>query len=202
MRAVAEKIEYSPTAIYVHFADKNELFHEVCHREYSRLAEVFQSSAMPSDPIERLKQIGRTYIGFGTHYPNHYRFMFMASHPPDELTEEEREMHGDPEVDAYAFLKWAVQEAINAGCFREELRDADLVAQTLWATVHGVIALHIARQKDEWVKWRPLQERAEVMLDVTMRGLMREKASALTQGKSPLLAEDATNGALGDEEGK
>jgi len=40
------------------------------------------------------------------------------------------------------------------------------------------------------------------MLDVTMRGLMRQKASALTQGKSPLLAEDATNGALGDEEGK
>jgi AcrR family transcriptional regulator len=25
MRRVAEKIEYSPTAIYVHFADKNEL---------------------------------------------------------------------------------------------------------------------------------------------------------------------------------
>ncbi len=32
MRKVAEKIEYSPTAIYVHFADKNELFHEFAAR--------------------------------------------------------------------------------------------------------------------------------------------------------------------------
>ena len=32
MRKVADKIEYSPTAIYVHFADKEELFRELCHR--------------------------------------------------------------------------------------------------------------------------------------------------------------------------
>ena len=73
MRRVAEKIEYSPTAIYVHFADKQELFHELCQQDYARLAEVFQSSNMPTDPIERLKQIGSTYIDFGMRFPNHYK---------------------------------------------------------------------------------------------------------------------------------
>jgi AcrR family transcriptional regulator len=174
MRRVAEKIEYSPTAIYVHFADKNELFHELCKQDFARLSEVFQSSAMPVEPVERLKQIGRTYIDFGMRYPNHYKFMFMTPHPPIEPDDEEREDMGNPEVDAYAFLKWAVQQAIDAGRFREELQDAELISQTLWASTHGVIALDIAKCSDPWVDWRPLQRRAETMLDVTMRGLLRE----------------------------
>jgi AcrR family transcriptional regulator len=174
MRRVAEKIEYSPTAIYVHFADKNELFHELCQQDYSRLAEVFQSSAMSIDPLERLKQIGRTYIDFGVRYPNHYRFMFMTPHPAIEPNEEECEKKGNPELDAYAFLKWAVQQAIDAGRLREELVDAELVSQTVWAAVHGVISLNIAKCKDAWVDWRPVQNRAETMLDVIMRGLARE----------------------------
>ena len=173
MRKVAEKIEYSPTAIYVHFADKEELFRELCHQDYARLAQVFQSSVMPKDPIERLKQIGAIYIDFGTRYPHHYKFMFMTPFPMHEPDEEDREMMGNPEMDAYAFLKWAVQQALDAGCFREELNDTALISQTLWASVHGVISLHIAKGGDCWVDWRPIQARAEMMLDITLRGLVR-----------------------------
>ena len=176
MRKVAEKIEYSPTAIYVHFADKEELFRELCHQDYARLAEVFQSSVMSTDPVERLKQIGAIYIDFGTTYQNHYKFMFMTTHPQQEPDEVDREMMGNPEMDAYAFLKWAVQQAIDAGCFREDLTDAELISQTLWASVHGVISLDIAKGADCWVDWRPLRARAEMMLDLTLRGLTREKS--------------------------
>jgi AcrR family transcriptional regulator len=174
MRKVAEKIEYSPTAIYVHFADKNELFRELCHQDYARLAEVFTSSVISTDPLERLRQIGGIYIDFGTRNPNHYKFMFMTPHPAHQLDEVDREMKGNPEMDAYAFLKWAVQQAIAAGCLREEVQDAELISQTLWASVHGVISLHIAKGDDEWVDWRPMRDRAETMLDVTLRGLRRE----------------------------
>jgi len=173
MRRVADKIEYSPTAIYVHFADKEELFRELCHQDYARLAEVFQSSVMSNDPIERLRQIGGVYAGFGTRYPNHYRFMFMTPHPAHQFDDEDREFHGNPEKDAYAFLKWAVQQAIDGERFREELRDAEVIAQTLWAGVHGVISLQIAKCKDPWVEWRPMAERVEMMLDVTLRGMVR-----------------------------
>jgi AcrR family transcriptional regulator len=173
MRRVADKIEYSPTAIYVHFADKEELFRELCHQDYARLAEVFQSSVMSTDPVERLKQIGMIYLDFGTRFPNHYKFMFMTLHPAHEFDDEDREMRGNPEKDAYAFLKWAVQQAIDARCFREELLDPELISQTLWAGIHGVISLNIAKCKDPWVDWRSLNERAEMMLDVTLRGLLR-----------------------------
>jgi len=57
MRQVAEKIEYSPTAIYVHFADKKDLFHELCNEDFARLAAEFQKVPMPLDPLERIKQI-------------------------------------------------------------------------------------------------------------------------------------------------
>jgi len=175
MRKVAEKIEYSPTAIYVHFADKNELFHELCRQDFARLQEVV-ATEMPSDPIERLRKIGRNYIQFGERFPNHYVFMFMTPHPEHDLDEQDRQIVGNPEVDAYAFLKWAVEEAINAGCFREGVHDAELVSQTLWASVHGVISLNIAKGKDPWVDWRPLRQRAEMMLDITLRGLLKENS--------------------------
>lgn len=191
MRKVADRIEYSPTAIYVHFADKEELFRDLCHQDYARLAQVFQSSAISGDPIERLKQIGAIYIDFGTRYPHHYKFMFMTPFPDHQPDEADREIMGNPEKDAYAFLKWAVQQAMNAGCFREELTDVDLISQTLWASVHGVISLQIAKGADCWVDWRPVKDRAEMMLDITLRGLMRRQ--------SPLPPKPDLNGAPGEE---
>jgi AcrR family transcriptional regulator len=161
-------------AIYMHFADKKDLFHELCNQDFGQLAEVFQSSAMPLDPAERLKHIGRTYIEFGVRYPNHYKLMFMTPHPPAELDEQDLEVKGNPEVDAYAFLKLTVQETIDAGRFRDDLKDAELISQTLWAAAHGVISLSIAKCSDPWVEWRPMQQRAELMLDATLRGLLKE----------------------------
>lgn len=173
MRKVADQIEYSPTAIYVHFADKEELFRELCHLDFSRLAGTFQSAARIEDPVEQLKQVGRAYIEFGLRFPNHYKLMFMTPHPMplDDIGRGEK---GNPELDAYEFLKRSVQRAIAAGVFREEWCDAELLAQTLWASVHGVISLEIAKGCDHWVDWRPVQQRAEVMLDAVMRGLLKE----------------------------
>src|SRR5215471_11709330 len=92
MRKVAEKIEYSPTAIYVHFEDKKDLFHQLCQEDFARLAAVFQSSAMPIDPIQRLRFIGQTYVNFGMQYPNHYKLMFMTPHPVTALDECDKEI--------------------------------------------------------------------------------------------------------------
>jgi AcrR family transcriptional regulator len=191
MRRVADMIEYSPTAIYVHFADKEELFRELCHRDYARLAEALQKSVATADPVERLKQIGAIYVEFGTRYPNHYKFMFMTPHSGHEMDEVDREMHGNPEKDAYAFLKWAAQQAINAGCFREGVDDAELISQTLWASVHGVISLQIAKGCDAWVEWRPMQDRAAMMLDITLRGLLRapEESSPIAQDSTSQVPE-------------
>ncbi len=172
MRKVAEKIEYSPTAIYVYFADKEDLFRELCHQDFARLSAALHEIGRQPDPLQRLRTIGQGYIEFGVRYPNHYKLMFMTPHPFSGPNDHDREVKGNPEKDAYAFLKQTVQEVIDRGVLREDLNDAELVSQTLWAAVHGVISLQIAKQDDYWVEWHPLPRRTEVMLDSIMAGML------------------------------
>jgi AcrR family transcriptional regulator len=175
MRKVADRIEYSPTAIYLHFADKQELFRELCHQDFAALAEQLNVLAQHPDPVERLRQTGFAYIQFGLHYPNHYKLMFMTVHPSADLGPKDREVKGNPEKDAYAMLRRLVQQGIDAGVFREQYRDAELISQTLWAGVHGVISLEIAKGRDHWVDWAPLEKRAQLMMDAVFLGMLREK---------------------------
>jgi len=173
MRKIADKIEYSPTAIYVHFADKDELFLEICHEDFRRLAQTFVAMGQITDPIERLRKTGLAYIEFGLKHPNHYRTMFMTPHPRILNNEKALEGRGNPEEDAYEYLRCTVAEAMKAGAFREDLKDADLIAQTMWAGVHGVISLQIAKGEDPWVSWRSLKKRSETMLEGLLRGLLK-----------------------------
>jgi AcrR family transcriptional regulator len=175
MRKVADKIEYTPTTIYGHFDDKEDLFRQLCHEDFAKLAEVFQSAQIAEHPVERLKQIGRLYIDFGLKYPNHYKLMFMTPHPGVEPDEMDQEVKGNPEMDAYAFLKHTVEQTMDAGLFGHEHRDVELISQTLWAAVHGVISLQIAKCHDSWVDWRPIEQRAEFILDLTLHGMLRER---------------------------
>ena len=116
MRKVAEKIEYSPTTIYLHFSDKNALVRELCAVDFLGLASRFRTLQAERDPIRRLKKIGAAYLQFARERPNHYRMMFMTPHPP--LAVEERGIEkGNFEEDAWAFLKSTVAECSAPACF-------------------------------------------------------------------------------------
>ena len=172
MRRIAEKIEYSPTAIYFHFKDKDALIRELCDCDFLSLAEQFTGAAQIENPIERLKATGRAYAAFGIEHPNHYRLMFMTPH--ESRASESRLDHGNPEEDAYAFLRSIVVEALGRGLFRSDYTDADLIAQIVWSGVHGVVSLEIAKCHDDWVEWLPVRERVESMIDVLVDGLTRK----------------------------
>jgi len=175
MRQIADKIEYSPTAIYVHFKDKDELFLEICHLDFRLLAQSMVSLAQVADPVERLRKIGLAYIEFGLNNPNHYRRMFMTPHLPVPKGAEELMGKGNPEEDAYELLRATVGDALKAGAFREHLKDTDLIAQTLWAGVHGVASLQIAKCNDGWVPWRSVKKRSETMIDGLLQGLLKRE---------------------------
>jgi len=172
MRKIAQKIEYSPTAIYLHFKDKDALFGELCRQDFLRLAQALSGIAEIKDPIEQLRRMGRAYLDFALEFPNHYRLMFMTPHPV-EAEGMENLQKGNPEEDAYAFLKQIVAAAIKAERFRPEYTDAELIAQTFWAGIHGVASLQIAKHGDQWVDWRPITKRAEMMMDSQMNGMLK-----------------------------
>jgi AcrR family transcriptional regulator len=173
MRKIAERIDYTATAIYTHFKDKEALLNELCDTDFRSLRMAFARIGKIADPIERLRALGEAYVGFAASHPNHYRLMFLTVHPERDPSESQI-AHGDPDEDAYAFLKSIVAEAIATGLFREEFRDADQVAQIIWANVHGLVALHLTKGKKEWFEFRPLKDSARLGFEITMRGLRRD----------------------------
>ena len=185
MRAIAEKIEYTPTAIYHHFENKQALVTELCACDFQELAHHFRGQAVSVDPVLRIRAVGEAYLEFAEKHPSQYRFMFMTVLPELQMPEEYmKEAHGNPERDAYAYLRQACQEAIDSGRLRPEMRDADQMAQILWGCVHGQIALRIvkraengqgkAEQHGAWVGWRDLRESTGLMMDMLLRGMLRE----------------------------
>lgn len=172
MRAIAERIEYTPTAIYHHFRDKEELLAEVCAHDFLSLASEFRSLGKIADPIERIFRTGRTYIRFALEHPNHYRTMFMTPLPHDPKAS--RIERRNPDQDAYGFVLKTVEEGIGQGRFRPELKDPEILAQMFWAGVHGIASLHIAKGHDGWVEWRDAEVTSELMCRAIFRGVLRD----------------------------
>src|SRR5262245_9001887 len=143
MRRIADAIEYSPTTIYNHFEDKDDLVRALCEEDFSRLfAALSPAIGGASDPMEGIQQLGCAYVTFGLSYPNHYRFMFMTP----EKTEEPDET--SPGRRSFGLLLAAVDRAMEAGRLRRE--DPNLVAQVLWASIHGAVALLITLRPQHW----------------------------------------------------
>jgi hypothetical protein len=88
-----------------------------------------------------------------------------------EMAEYKAEYKGMPEFDAYALLLGQVRAAATAGRLRSAEVDPELVAQTLWAGIHGVVSLEIALGNDNWTGWRPLEERVRAMLGALAAGI-------------------------------
>lgn len=169
MRAIADRIEYTPTAIYHHFRDKQALITELVHHDFRALAGAFRQIGRIEDPVERIDRLGAAYVRFGLEHPGHYRFLFMTDHPDVEGKPE----RGNPEEDAYAMLHQAVAEAIAAKRFRPEYRDEHQVSQMCWAAMHGIVSLHLNFCNDDWIEWRDAAETARRMSQAMMRGMER-----------------------------
>jgi AcrR family transcriptional regulator len=172
LRRVAEAIEYSPAAIYKYFADKDEMVRALVEDDMTYMLESFQPALAKCSLVERLNTFGRAYMSIALERPNHYRLMFMTPLPEQTKDELMAGRHEDPNQDSYALFRSSIQECIDAGLFRPEFNDAHLVAQTLWCALHGIASLHITHARDKHVPWRDVQQRAEVMLEVLMRGML------------------------------
>jgi len=172
MREIARRIGYTTTALYYQFPDKESLLRELCERDFHALSEQFNRLGRIADPIERIRKAGQAYVNFGLEHPEHYRLMFMGQHP-EPPPAAMRNGNGDSEQAAYGFLLGAVQEAMAAGRFRPELKDAQLVAQVLWASVHGVVALHLSNPGGDRVEWRSAEKAAQLATGLSVDGLLR-----------------------------
>jgi AcrR family transcriptional regulator len=173
MRKVADKIGYTATTLYNHFEDKESLLRALCEADFQKLQAKFLRIGQIADPIERLRKLGQTYIEFALRHPSHYRLMFMTPHVPRDSRSCPEIEPGNPDQDAYAFLRETVALGLAARVFRCEHSDPDLLAQVVWSSVHGVASLHLIMGKDTWCHWHPVKEVGRELIDVMIRGLAR-----------------------------
>ena len=150
MRKIAEKIDYSPTTIYLYFQDKSELLYALCEETFARLVQELKAIENASrDPVENLKEGLRRYVDFGLRHPQHYMLTFMIphEHAQDKTRYLSRDSMG---MRAFAFLPRGIEECIRRKKFRPV--DVQAAGQGLWAAIHGVTSLLISHKEFPWVK--------------------------------------------------
>ena len=168
MRRLAEKIEYSPTTIYLYFKDKDDLLLAICEE----FAEAFfthlkEIRANADDPLDALRQALLYRIDFGLNNPNQYRVFFLTSPnvygPDGEFLKKESIAR-----DSYFLLREMVIECIKTGKFRD--LGAEVITQALAAATHGLIIVNIVNKGFPWADRKVL---AQTLVDGLLRGFQK-----------------------------
>lgn len=164
LRQVAERIGYSATTIYLYFKDKDDLLFAVVDEGFERFGQLLAAAAAGTDdPIARLGALGRAYIAFGLSNPVHYQLMFMQR---ADFLLCQRPGEDQSRIAGFTVLNQAVRSAIDAGALRPG--DADAYSDSLWALVHGLVALAISMPS---VFAERIQQTAETALAMSIDGL-------------------------------
>ena len=166
-RQIAQAVGISQPSLYAHFRTADEIAMELCVRAFAALdARLRAVVDEPGTPAERLVMAGRAYIDFGLSNPDMYRIAFVLENMKPCVAEVPGEQ---PPVDP------ALMEGIRVfDLLRRvvaELRGVDdertnICAQAIWAHVHGLVSLLIARPQFPWSDRNALIEAHLAMLQL------------------------------------
>ena len=143
IRNIAEKIEYSPSTIYQHFKDKNEIFYTIHSEAFAELVRYLNASEMHKNPMDQLIALGQIYIQFALENPELYDLMFIMEAPIDFLNylEDANWIEGKMDFD---YLKSVIANCIQQGLIKET--DLESLSYLIWSTVHGLVTISIRKR--------------------------------------------------------
>jgi AcrR family transcriptional regulator len=141
IRKVAEKIEYSPAALYSYFPSKDDLFFALAEQGFRELHQ-FLRRPRPEDPLEAVRDGFMHYYKFSRTHPEYFELMFVDRSVPRIGRDWQR----------FAFVNemladsvQIVQRAIDTGVFPPET-NAEVAFHVLWAATHGPAAIALAER--------------------------------------------------------
>lgn len=141
MRKLAEAIDYSPAALYLHFRNRGEIERALREEGHAQLRAAFEPHASIADAAARLRAIGRAYVQFGLNEPETYRLMFMdhanTNANSANVSDDSAAMLS---LIADAFLEL---QAANRLVRLPSGAAATACAQAFWANLHGITALQL-----------------------------------------------------------
>jgi AcrR family transcriptional regulator len=168
MRRLAEKIDYSPTTIYLYFKNRDDLLFAVCEE----VAEQFLSTlsnirSFQSKPFEVLRQAMLYLVEFSFDNPNQYKLFFLTR-PDIYGTQEEFIKRESMARNSYFEFREIVQDCIKAGNLRRI--DIDVLTQVLATAPHGLIVMTLYRESFPWADRKVL---ATTLVDGLLRGFRK-----------------------------
>ena len=142
VRAVTARVGVTPTALYLHFADKDELLEAVkdrCFEELRSYTLAAEQRAGP-DPRTQLEQHILAYIQFAADLPGYYRVLFHTRRGREPKTASLPSNLGELEWShtgtlAFGDLVRGIERCLPPG------RDPFPVALMVWAGEHGYVSL-------------------------------------------------------------
>jgi len=136
IRNIAEKIEYSPSTIYLYYKEKDEIFHALHQEGFLKLIAMMEPLQFVADPFERLKAMGRIYMEFAKKNKDFYDLMFIMQAPMN-MELDDSWVEGDQ---ALEHLKQVLRDCQAVGRFPG--KDIDDLSFFVWSTMHGMAALY------------------------------------------------------------
>jgi AcrR family transcriptional regulator len=146
MAKIARAVKRTEPTVYAHFADKASLIEAVCERTFERLgATTDEALAGLDDPWARLDVRARVYVAFATRHPEHYRLLFSTR---ARVGGDRDELDRLTSYAGFAGLRSDVAACIEAGTMAHT--DPDLVALSMWSSVHGIASLLVTHPTATW----------------------------------------------------
>src|SRR5262245_34280088 len=121
IRKIAEKIEYSPAAIYSYFAGKDDIFYALAEEGFRLLCtqdSTADRSLSGAPPLERVRAAFWRLYRFSREHPQYFALMFVERSVPRITREYERFAFAREMKEQIAAL---VQQCIEEGVFPAEL---------------------------------------------------------------------------------
>ncbi|MBV8261455.1 MAG: TetR/AcrR family transcriptional regulator [Paraburkholderia sp.] len=149
MRKIAEAIGYSPASLYIYFEGRDEIAEALGREGYEQLLAQLKPLANIADARERLHAIAHAYVAYGCDHPRTYELIFMAHKERGPRAMRQRALPdaaGAPEEPAKPACGAQLLAATLSGLEQPGGMHADcgLLAQALWAMLHGVVMLTLA----------------------------------------------------------
>jgi AcrR family transcriptional regulator len=139
IRNIAEKIEYSPTTIYLYFKDKDAIFHALHQDGFAIMNSKMMVLQHVGDPFERLKAMGRIYMNFAMENQELYDLMFIQRAPINVLENTNEEDWAEGQT-SFGMLRLTVEQCMEAGYFNFD--EAEAASFMIWSSMHGMISLY------------------------------------------------------------
>lgn len=169
IRKIADEIEYSPATIYLYFADKDAILHELMEMGFGVMNEYMKATFAEKDPIKRIHSIGHAYIQFGLENKDWYELMFNSDKPMKHI--EKCCEDWDQGMAMFAFLTQTCKEALSQ--LKIDDVEDQILALHLWSSVHGLVNLYLT-ERLEIVQRNNSQELITKTLDAIIQTVFRK----------------------------